>query len=59
MGTLVGLSPNKALSTTNVKHYKSVDFLSNFRVSSTPEETSSPPTADLVTVLLVTKKGKE
>ena len=41
-------------------HYNSVDFLSNFRMSITPAQMLSPPTVDLLAmVLLATYKGKE
>jgi len=45
-GSIGGLSlPNKAPSPQNWnrKHYKSVEFLSIFRMSSHPAQTQSPP----------------
>ena len=43
-GALVGLAPrNKAPSTPKLKHYKSEEFLSIFRMSSSPRKRKSPP----------------
>jgi len=42
-----------------MKHYKSVDFLSKFRMSVPPHERGLPIEDLLVMILLVTNKGKE
>jgi len=42
-----------------MKHYKSVDFLSNFRMSVPLHERSLPIEDLLAMILLVTNKGKE
>ena len=44
-GALVGLAPrNKAPSSPKLKHYKSEEFLSIFRMSSSPRKRKCPPT---------------
>jgi len=36
----------------NMKHFKSVEFLSNFRMSSSPETNVSPPIEDFLVIVL-------
>jgi len=35
-----------------MKHFKSVEFLSNFRMSSSPETNVSPPIEDFLVIVL-------
>jgi len=64
-GCFGGLNPPKKLQMPqnwNMKHYKSVDFLSNFRMSVPLHKRSLPSEENnilLVMILLVDNKGKE
>jgi len=55
-GTLEGLVPQAKLETSSngiMKHYESVKFLSNFQMSSPPEQTQSLSTENFLATVLV------
>jgi len=56
-GALAGLAhpnkpPNRLKHDWNMKHYKSVEFLSIFRMSSPPAQTQSPKTENFLATVL-------